>query len=77
MQNIKPTDLAPAVEHLSQIGAAVNRVVAIAPAPLLPGEKQADYAELALRIVKAALPRDAIEELLERCAFRFTHIRRF
>ena len=66
MQNIKPTDLAPAVEHLSQIGAAVNRVVAIAPAPLLPGEKQADYAELALRIVKAALPRDAIEDFLVR-----------
>jgi hypothetical protein len=38
----------------------------IAPAPLLPGEKQADYAEVALRIVKAALPREAIEEFLVR-----------
>jgi hypothetical protein len=77
MQNVKPTHLAPAAEHLLSIGSVVDRVVAIAPASLLPGEKQADYAELALRIVKAALPRDAIEELLERCAFRFTHIRRF
>ena len=45
MQNFKPTDLAPAAEHLSPVSAAIDRVIAIAPAPLLPGEKQADYAE--------------------------------
>ena len=38
----------------------------IAPAPLLPGEKPADYADVAVRIVKAAKPKDAIEELLVR-----------
>jgi hypothetical protein len=72
MQNVRPTDLAPAAEHLSPVSAAVNRVVAIAPAPLLPGEKQADYAEVALRIVKAAQPRDGIEELLVRDAVDLT-----
>jgi hypothetical protein len=44
----------------------VGRVVAIASAPLLPGEKQPDYDEVALRIVRAAKPRDAIEEFLIR-----------
>ena len=40
---------------------AVDRVAAIAPAPLLPGEKEADYAQLAARIVGATKPRDTIE----------------
>jgi hypothetical protein len=44
----------------------LDRVVTIAPAPLLPGESQGDYAEVALRIVKAAQPKDAIEEFLSR-----------
>jgi hypothetical protein len=66
MQNVRPTDLPSAPERLSPVSAAIDRVVAITPAPLLPGEKQADYAELALRMVKAALPRDAIEEFLVR-----------
>src|ERR1700735_57131 len=39
---------------------------AIGPAPLLPGEQEADYAEFALAIVKAAHPKDAIEDLLTR-----------
>jgi hypothetical protein len=34
--------------------------------PLLPGEQEADYAEFALAIVKAAHPKDAIEDLLTR-----------
>jgi len=66
MQNVKPTDLPCATDHLSPVSAVINRVVAIAPAPLLPGENQADYAEFALRVVKAAHPRDAIEDLLTR-----------
>jgi hypothetical protein len=37
-----------------------------APAPLLPGEQEADYAKFALAIVKDARPRDAIEDLLTR-----------
>jgi hypothetical protein len=34
MQNVRPTDLAPAANHLSPVNGAINRVVAIAPAPL-------------------------------------------
>ena len=66
MQNVQPTDLAPAAEYLSPVSSAINRVIAIAPAPLLPGEKQADYADVAAGIVRAAQPRDAIEEFLVR-----------
>jgi hypothetical protein len=66
MQNVKPTDLPCVTEHLSPLSSAISRVVGIAPAPLLPGEKETEYAEVALRIVKAATPRDAIEDLLTR-----------
>jgi hypothetical protein len=66
MQNVTPTDFIGATDHLSPVSTAMKRVVAIAPQPLLPGEKEADYAEVALRIVKAARPRDAIEEVLVR-----------
>ena len=66
MQNVKPTDLSCVTEHLSAVSSAITRVVGIAPAPLLPGEKETDYAEVALRIVKAATPRDAIEDILTR-----------
>jgi hypothetical protein len=66
MQNVKPTDLPSAAEYVSPIGSAINRVVNIAPAPLLPGEKQAEYADVAVRVVRAANPRDAIEEFLVR-----------
>ena len=66
MQNVKPTDLPCVTDHLSPVSAVVNRVVSIAPTPLLPGEQEADYAEFALAIVKAAHPKDAIEDLLTR-----------
>jgi hypothetical protein len=66
MQNVRPTDIASAANHLSPTGGAIDSVIAIAPAPLLPGEEKADYAEVALRIVKAAPPRDPIEEFLVR-----------
>ena len=66
MQNVKPTDLPCVSDHLSPVSAVVNRVVSIAPTPLLPGEQEADYAEFALAIVKAAHPKDAIEDLLTR-----------
>ena len=65
MQNLKPTDSLGVSDHVFPVSAVVNRQ-AIAPAPLLPGEKEADYAEVALRIVRAAKPRDAIEEFLTR-----------
>jgi hypothetical protein len=40
--------------------------IGIAPAPLLMGEQQTDYAGIARRIVQASRPRDAIEEFLLR-----------
>jgi hypothetical protein len=66
MQNVKPTDLPCVTEQPSSVSVVVNRVVSIAPTPLLPGEQEADYAEFALAIVKAAHPKDAIEDLLTR-----------
>jgi hypothetical protein len=42
----------------------LDRVIGIAPAPLLPGEAEADYVDVASRIVAVAQPRDAIEEFL-------------
>jgi hypothetical protein len=82
MQNLKPTHLSPVADgplctpdagvpadeqrHSSAISNVLDRVVAIAPAPLLPGEKRADYDEVALRIVRPAQPRDGIEEFLVR-----------
>jgi hypothetical protein len=66
MQNVRPTDLVSAADPLSQVSSAVNRVIAIAPVPLLPGEKEADYASLAARVVGTTKPDDAIEELLVR-----------
>ena len=66
MQNVKPTDLPCVSDHLSPVSAIINRLAAIAPAPLLPGEQEGDYAEFALAIVKAAHPKDAIEDLLTR-----------
>jgi hypothetical protein len=44
----------------------LDRVIAIAPAPLLPGEKETDYTSIAVRLVHASAPRDAIEEFLIR-----------
>jgi hypothetical protein len=66
VQNVKPNNLPSAVNQPAPVSDVLDRVVAIAPAPLLPGEKQADSAEVALRIVRAARPRDAIEEFLFR-----------
>ena len=67
MRNLKPTHLsAVADRRKGAITDVLDRVVSIAPAPLLPGEEQADYADVAVRIVRAASPRDAIEEFLVR-----------
>ena len=43
-----------------------DRVIGIASAPLLIGERQTDYAGVARRIVQASRPRDAVEEFLLR-----------
>jgi hypothetical protein len=40
----------------------------IAPAPLLPGEDEADYANFTAQFIAAAKPRDFIEEILARDA---------
>jgi len=42
----------------------LERVAGTTPATLLPGEREADYANLVARIVAVAQPRDAIEEFL-------------
>ena len=44
----------------------VQRIIGIAPAPLLPTEAEADYLGVAARIVAVAQPKDAIEEFLTR-----------
>ena len=51
---------------------ALDRVIAITPAPLLPGEAEADYVGVAARIVAVAQPADAIEEFLARDAIDLT-----
>jgi hypothetical protein len=66
VQNLKPTPFSAVADHPSQVSDVLDRVIAITPAPLLPGEKQADYVDVALRIVRGARPRDAIEEFLVR-----------
>jgi hypothetical protein len=42
------------------------RVATIVPAPLLPGEEETDYDTIAVNIVDASKPRNAIEEYLIR-----------
>jgi len=64
MLNMKITR-SPSVARSSG-GGPHERVEGIAPAPLLPGEKEADYANLVTRIVADAQPKDAIEEFLTR-----------
>ena len=66
MQNLKPTQFSPVADQPKAVTDVLDRVIGIAPAPLLPGEKQADYADVAARVVRAAKPRDAIEEFLVR-----------
>jgi hypothetical protein len=66
MQNLKPTQFSAVADHPTAVSDALDRVVTIAPAPLLPGEKQADCADVAVRVVRAAKPRDAIEGFLVR-----------
>jgi hypothetical protein len=66
MQNIKSTQFLASPAQASAVSDVLSRVFTIAPAPLLPGEKQTDYADVAMRMVRAAHPRDAIEEFLVR-----------
>jgi hypothetical protein len=66
MQNLKPTQFSAVVDRPSAVSDVVDRVVGIAPAPLLPGEGEADYVSLIARVVAVARPRDAIEEFLTR-----------
>jgi hypothetical protein len=44
----------------------LRRVLRIVPPPLLPGEAEDDYNEVASRFLEIARPRDAIEEFLTR-----------
>jgi hypothetical protein len=72
MQNLKPTQFSAVVDRPSAVSDVVDRVVGIAPAPLLPGEGEADYVSLIARVVAVARPRDAIEEFLTRDAIDLT-----
>jgi hypothetical protein len=65
MRNVKVPRAASSV--VSSTGAdALDRVIGIAPSPLLPGESESDYLGVAKRIVAVAPPKDAIEEFLTR-----------
>jgi hypothetical protein len=66
MQNLKPTHFSVVADRPSAVSDVLDRVAGIAPAPLLPGEQEAEYATLIARIVAVAQPRDAIEDLLTR-----------
>jgi hypothetical protein len=66
MQNLKPTHFSAVADDPSAVSDVLDRVVGIAPAPLLPGEQEAEYAAHVARIVAVAKPRDAIEEILTR-----------
>ncbi len=72
MQNLKPTHFSVVADHPTSVSDVVDRVVGIAPAPLLPGEREADYVNLIARVVAVARPRDAIEEFLTRDAIDLT-----
>ena len=52
-KNLNPTE----ISHLSEL---------LGPAPLLPGESEADYEALKMRIMAAVKPADAIEHLYVR-----------
>ncbi len=62
-----PKDKTATSSVATQSGAStLDRVIGSAPAPLLPGEAEADYLRVATRMVAGAQPRDAIEEFLTR-----------
>src|SRR5260370_4483695 len=67
MRNIKSSQSIrlPSVAKSSG-GDDLDRVIGIAPAPLLPGETEADYVNVATRIVAVAQAKDDIEEFLTR-----------
>jgi hypothetical protein len=58
-------ELSSTISPLSD-GGVLKRFVAIAPAPVLPGENRSLYTEMAERIVKETQPKDSIEEFLVR-----------
>jgi hypothetical protein len=62
VQNVKPSDLPLAADHLSPVNAAIKRVAGIASAA----------ATHVARIVSVAKPREAIEEILTRDAIDLT-----
>ena len=68
MRNTKPPSIALTTISASNSSAAnaLDRVIDIAPVPLLPGEKQSDYVDVAVRFVRDAKPKDAIEDFLIR-----------
>jgi hypothetical protein len=67
MRVIRDVRAPPSVSIAGSTAAEVQeRVIGIAPSPLLPGEAEADYVGVAERIITVAQPKDAIEEFLTR-----------
>jgi hypothetical protein len=65
MQNLRPpAQLSTAT--VPQSSAVLERVLGLAAPPLVPGESEDQYANLAAHVVAGAGPRDPIEELLIR-----------
>ena len=60
MQNIKPTHFLAVADHPSAVSDILDRVAGIAPAPLLPGEQEAEYDTHVARIIAAAQPRETL-----------------
>jgi hypothetical protein len=66
MPKTRSSKAEPALVGTSAEQDVLDRVIAIALAPLLPGESQSDYVSVAGRFVTTSRPRDTIEEFLVR-----------
>jgi hypothetical protein len=53
MQNVEPTDFPCVSDHRSPVSADINRLAAIAPEPLLPGENKPTTLRLRFGLSKA------------------------
>ena len=53
MQNLKPTHFSAVADHPSAVSDVLDRVAGIAPAPLLPGEQEAEYATHVARLSRS------------------------
>ena len=66
MSNRKPAERLQTQVAPPEDRGALQRVLALAPAPLYPNESEADFEAFAERVVLCAKPTDTIEEILVR-----------